>query len=787
MTEAAPQRSLFFQPALSRANSAESVQKKANGISPQMQSLTFNSLSAEGDMLLKNANYERAVQSFSKALEYRPGDRGTLVSRSRCYMLMGKTEQAIRDVDKVLEADKTYARGVLQKAESHFAAGDFEIALMFYHRGGKIRPDIEEFRLGIQKAKEAIDDALFGPVLDPGSPSSKMHDSLASRPLTSNASLESHRIESMHKKQFSTSIPHPTTPSTGAYSRGQSYRTSMGRLTTATSSSSKRHLLNSNAGPGRKLLGKLYDDKMYLQQLIQEEGPKGAQITKFAESGVKYLDKREEFWKQQNIVDTDRQMSPPVKPSSEGAFDYLIRIDEVPMRRSMGKLTGGQGSRVGSADARQTSRSTPSLPAVKPSITAMNQRPKSGNGPAPREDSQSPSDGDPSHRKKHAQKMVRSHSATFRQAKSTYVEDTQYIVHTVQLMTNGESISCLILSFFPSFIYFSLRGDLLQGLHARRGGGGGDREFGIADLIFFPSIHINHELSFKAIIPCLTPPISTFWTLYPDIHPSTLLLAIGQGDAENCVRIGMEMLRRVTKMDIPDKPRITTTLLYQLGRGYMEMGRFREAAVYFRKDLEIALEYEFKDAVLRSLGQLGLAYQRMGDYNQAMMVFEKKMTLSPESATPQSYLSIGRCQYDAGEYTQALQYSVMCLNWLDDKASAVGLSPHLALQLKMSAYCLSGCCLAGMNRLREAIGKHEIHAQLAQQLSDQLSHAEALTLMANCYTKLGDTEKAASLQQEALKISKAKDKKSKTHHHHSHPRRGSVSKKGADPDANNDP
>eukprot|EP00002_Diphylleia_rotans_P000383 TRINITY_DN101_c0_g2_i7.p1 TRINITY_DN101_c0_g2~~TRINITY_DN101_c0_g2_i7.p1 ORF type:complete len:700 (-),score=154.52 TRINITY_DN101_c0_g2_i7:426-2525(-) len=699
MTEAAPQRSLFFQPALSRANSAESVQKKANGISPQMQSLTFNSLSAEGDMLLKNANYERAVQSFSKALEYRPGDRGTLVSRSRCYMLMGKTEQAIRDVDKVLEADKTYARGVLQKAESHFAAGDFEIALMFYHRGGKIRPDIEEFRLGIQKAKEAIDDALFGPVLDPGSPSSKMHDSLASRPLTSNASLESHRIESMHKKQFSTSIPHPTTPSTGAYSRGQSYRTSMGRLTTATSSSSKRHLLNSNAGPGRKLLGKLYDDKMYLQQLIQEEGPKGAQITKFAESGVKYLDKREEFWKQQNIVDTDRQMSPPVKPSSEGAFDYLIRIDEVPMRRSMGKLTGGQGSRVGSADARQTSRSTPSLPAVKPSITAMNQRPKSGNGPAPREDSQSPSDGDPSHRKKHAQKMVRSHSATFRQAKSTYVEDTQYIVHTVQLMTN----------------------------------------------------------------------------------------AIGQGDAENCVRIGMEMLRRVTKMDIPDKPRITTTLLYQLGRGYMEMGRFREAAVYFRKDLEIALEYEFKDAVLRSLGQLGLAYQRMGDYNQAMMVFEKKMTLSPESATPQSYLSIGRCQYDAGEYTQALQYSVMCLNWLDDKASAVGLSPHLALQLKMSAYCLSGCCLAGMNRLREAIGKHEIHAQLAQQLSDQLSHAEALTLMANCYTKLGDTEKAASLQQEALKISKAKDKKSKTHHHHSHPRRGSVSKKGADPDANNDP
>lgn len=31
---------------------------------------------------------------------------------------------------------------------------------MFYHRGNKLRPELQEFRLGIQKAQEAIDNAV---------------------------------------------------------------------------------------------------------------------------------------------------------------------------------------------------------------------------------------------------------------------------------------------------------------------------------------------------------------------------------------------------------------------------------------------------------------------------------------------------------------------------------------------------------------------------------------------------------------------------------------------------
>ena len=41
-----------------------------------------------------------------------------------------------------------------------YAMGDFEYALVFYHRGDKIRPDIKAFTLGIQKAQEAINNSI---------------------------------------------------------------------------------------------------------------------------------------------------------------------------------------------------------------------------------------------------------------------------------------------------------------------------------------------------------------------------------------------------------------------------------------------------------------------------------------------------------------------------------------------------------------------------------------------------------------------------------------------------
>ena len=41
-----------------------------------------------------------------------------------------------------------------------YSKGEFELALVFYHRGHKLRPELQEFTLGINKAQEAIDNSV---------------------------------------------------------------------------------------------------------------------------------------------------------------------------------------------------------------------------------------------------------------------------------------------------------------------------------------------------------------------------------------------------------------------------------------------------------------------------------------------------------------------------------------------------------------------------------------------------------------------------------------------------
>ncbi|CAH1396160.1 unnamed protein product [Nezara viridula] len=48
------------------------------------------------------------------------------------------------------------AFALLQKAESLYHLGKFEEALVYFHRGLKLRPDMSGFRLGVAKATEAI-------------------------------------------------------------------------------------------------------------------------------------------------------------------------------------------------------------------------------------------------------------------------------------------------------------------------------------------------------------------------------------------------------------------------------------------------------------------------------------------------------------------------------------------------------------------------------------------------------------------------------------------------------
>ncbi|XP_034566972.1 tetratricopeptide repeat protein 25 [Notolabrus celidotus] len=124
----------------------------------------FSTLVAVGDSLYLKGVNNKAIDSYTTALSIKPDDKTCLVGRSKCYLKMGQFGNALSDAEASLQEDKTFFKGLYQKAEALYYLGEFEFALVFYHRGQKLRPLMQEFKLGIQKAEAAIENSVGSPL-----------------------------------------------------------------------------------------------------------------------------------------------------------------------------------------------------------------------------------------------------------------------------------------------------------------------------------------------------------------------------------------------------------------------------------------------------------------------------------------------------------------------------------------------------------------------------------------------------------------------------------------------
>uniref|UniRef100_A0A803TDE4 Outer dynein arm-docking complex subunit 4 n=1 Tax=Anolis carolinensis TaxID=28377 RepID=A0A803TDE4_ANOCA len=71
---------------------------------------TFPSFMAEGTMLSQRGELPKALACYTYALQLQPGDRNCLVARSKCYLRLGDTENALRDAEDSLTADKEFTK-----------------------------------------------------------------------------------------------------------------------------------------------------------------------------------------------------------------------------------------------------------------------------------------------------------------------------------------------------------------------------------------------------------------------------------------------------------------------------------------------------------------------------------------------------------------------------------------------------------------------------------------------------------------------------------------------------
>ncbi|XP_059612124.1 outer dynein arm-docking complex subunit 4 [Phlebotomus argentipes] len=208
----------------------------------------------------KNGNTDNAVQFISKALELNPQDQNALVARSKCYLLLGEPDKALQDAETALIADKNNIRAIYQKAESLYYLGQFEHSLMFFHRGLRLRPELNTFRLGVQKTQEAIENTI--------------------------GAAQKIDVEKAKGKDTASSTNRSTT----------SKKT---RASKATKADLERRA-------SRRLLGELCVDKEYLENLLKHPNLKllsaesdTEPISGLAKDAVTFLNTRQEFWRQQ--------------------------------------------------------------------------------------------------------------------------------------------------------------------------------------------------------------------------------------------------------------------------------------------------------------------------------------------------------------------------------------------------------------------------------------------------------------------------------------------------------
>ncbi|CAF0937338.1 unnamed protein product [Didymodactylos carnosus] len=121
-----------------------------------------------------------ALEGYSKALQDDPDNTRTYIDRSRVHLKMGNITQAQEDTNIALSLIEDNVKpkspivsyrspellsyyACIQKAEVLYANGEFELALMYFHRANKIKPQQPNCVEGIRKATEILECTICSP------------------------------------------------------------------------------------------------------------------------------------------------------------------------------------------------------------------------------------------------------------------------------------------------------------------------------------------------------------------------------------------------------------------------------------------------------------------------------------------------------------------------------------------------------------------------------------------------------------------------------------------------
>ena len=120
---------------------------------------TADEFKAQGNNAFRAQDFEKAIDLFSKAIDVSEKPNHVLYSnRSACYTSLHKYDNALKDAQKCVEINPTWAKGYNRIAAAYYGEGRFDEAQKQYQKALEIDPSNKMAKTGIEdisKAKSA--------------------------------------------------------------------------------------------------------------------------------------------------------------------------------------------------------------------------------------------------------------------------------------------------------------------------------------------------------------------------------------------------------------------------------------------------------------------------------------------------------------------------------------------------------------------------------------------------------------------------------------------------------
>lgn len=118
--------------------------------------MSANDYKDKANALLKNKEYEKALEMYDMAIKIAPEDKVHWSNRSACYINLLKYDKALEDANKCISLAPTWARGYQRKGQAEINLDQLEEAIASFKKGLEYEPDNKTLKDALHDAEEQL-------------------------------------------------------------------------------------------------------------------------------------------------------------------------------------------------------------------------------------------------------------------------------------------------------------------------------------------------------------------------------------------------------------------------------------------------------------------------------------------------------------------------------------------------------------------------------------------------------------------------------------------------------